>query len=104
MNMSRAASKTDNTDDRMRALATAASSAYNTYNAVQKGQGGNLADQAGGVKLSISLGTSKSSSSSTSTSDTARGSTLTAGKDINITASTPSPLGGEGRGGYKPVT
>ncbi len=88
-NMSENMGKTDKTDARMQALAAGASSAYGAYNAVDQGMAkkdGNLADQAGGVKLSVSFGASKSKSTSTSASDTARGSTLVAGGDININA------------------
>ena len=47
----------------------------------------NAADKMGGVGINLSLGGSKSSSKTTQTSDTAAASNLTAGRDINITAS-----------------
>ena len=88
-------------DGRMQVLAatTTGLAARNTYDAVQAGQavkGGNLADQLGGVNVSLSLGSSQSQSSSTQRSDTARGSQLQAGGDIAITATAPSPSQGEG--------
>jgi filamentous hemagglutinin len=46
----------------------------------------NAADKIGGVDLNFSLGSSSSSSKTTPTSETAAGSKLSAGKDINITA------------------
>jgi filamentous hemagglutinin len=46
----------------------------------------NAADRAGGLNVSVSIGSSKSQSNSASTSDTARGSTVVAGKNVNITA------------------
>ncbi|THF66565.1 filamentous hemagglutinin N-terminal domain-containing protein [Pseudothauera nasutitermitis] len=109
--MSRAASNTDSS--RMKALAAASTalSAKNAYDAVQAGQGTTIAgkdgqiatefndkgeaiagrdasaaEKAGGINLSISLGSSKSSSRSEQTHDTAAGSTLAAGGDITITA------------------
>lgn len=85
--MVEAAKQTD--DPRMQALAaaTTALSVYNAAEAVKSGQGGNIAEQAGGVNLSISVGTSKSSSTSTQTTTTATSSHVIAGGDINITAS-----------------
>ncbi len=92
--MSDAASQTS--DSRMQALAagTTALAAKNAYDAVQTAQAkpttGNsvedAANQAGGVNLSISIGSSKSSSKTTQTSSTAQGSNVMAGGDINITA------------------
>jgi len=87
--MSRAASRTQ--DGRMQALAAAnaALAVKSAYDAVQAGQAvkdGNLADQAGGISLSVSVGSSKSSTTSTQTADTARGSTVAAGNDVTILA------------------
>ncbi|WP_236707699.1 hemagglutinin repeat-containing protein, partial [Sterolibacterium denitrificans] len=75
----------------MQALAAASAglAGYQGYQAVVAGQAvqdGNLADQAGGVSLSVSLGSSKSQSTSTQTSDTAAGSTVAAGGDVTILA------------------
>ena len=103
----------DTSDPRMKTLAAASTglAGYNAYAAVQAGQGTTIdgkanqmpvtddagkvigsrdattAEQVGGVNLSISIGGSKSSSKTTQTSDTAAVSNLTAGRDINITAS-----------------
>ncbi|SMB21507.1 putative hemagglutinin-related protein (fragment) [Sterolibacterium denitrificans] len=81
----------DTRDGRMQALAAASAglAGYQGYQAVVAGQaveGGNLADQAGGVSLAVSLGSSKSQSTSTQTSDTAAGSTVAAGGDVTILA------------------
>lgn len=95
-------------DSRMQALAagTTALAAKNAYDAIKlpdqygnmptAGNTGpddlvnvreaNMADQVGGVNLSISIGSSKSSSTSTQTSTAAQGSQVVAGGDINITA------------------
>lgn len=98
-------------DVRMQALAgaTVARSAKNAYDAVQAGQGqtingkdnqivtkdadgnptsrdANAADKVGGISVSISVGSSKSQSNSTQTSSTAQGSTVAAGKNVNLTA------------------
>ncbi len=84
--MVEAAKQTD--DPRMQALAaaTTALSVYNAAEAVKVGQGGNVAQQAGGINLSVSVGTSKSSSTSTQTSTTAASSHVLAGGDVNIIA------------------
>lgn len=57
----------------------------------------NPIDQVGGISLNISIGSSKAKSSSQQTVHTAKGSTLNAGGDINITAQNNilSPLEGE---------
>jgi len=78
-------------DARMQALAgaTVALSAKSAYDAVKAGQavtGGSLADKAGGVSVSISVGSSKSQSNSTQTNSTAQGSTVAAGNNVNLTA------------------
>lgn len=88
--MKDAASQTS--DSRMQALAagTAALSAMNAYDGVQAGQAvkdGNMADQAGGINLSISIGASQSKSNSVQTASTAAGSTVTAGGNVNLSAS-----------------
>src|SRR5690606_24091935 len=46
----------------------------------------NAADQAGGINLSISIGSSQSKSNTTQTSDSAAGSIVSAGKDVRIAA------------------
>ena len=95
----------DNTSDgRMKGLAAAnaAFAAKNAYNAVQAGQlpkptGGNnpsantdvepsAGEQAGGINLAISIGSSESQSNSASQSNTARGSTVTAAGNVLIAA------------------
>jgi filamentous hemagglutinin len=75
----------------MQALAagTAALAGKNAYDAVSAGMaksGANVAQQAGGVNVSLSIGSSKSSSTSTQTSNTAQSSQVTAGQNVNITA------------------
>jgi len=92
--MKQAASSTS--DGRMQALAagTTALAAKNAFDSTQQALSAaptsnsvtNAANQAGGVNLSLSIGTSKSSSTSTQTSSTAQGSTVMAGGDVNITA------------------
>jgi filamentous hemagglutinin len=107
--MSQAASQTK--DTRMQALAagTTALSASNALDAIKAGQGSdmfgktgqiattdangnpssrdaNAADKVGGINISISLGTSQNSSTTTQTSDNAQSSHVTAGNNINITA------------------
>lgn len=87
--MKEAASNTS--DGRMQALAagTAALAGKNAYDAVSAGMaksGANVAQQAGGVNISLSIGSSKSSSTSTQTSNTAQSSQVTAGQNVNITA------------------
>jgi len=84
--MAEAASHTS--DPRMQALAagTSALAINNAANAVQAGQAGNIVDQAGGINVSLSIGTSEASSSSSQSVNAASGSTLSAGGDINITA------------------
>jgi len=92
--MSKAASNTK--DGRMQALAagTAALAANNALDAVSAGQAiaptGNAANdaanQAGGINISLSIGTSKSSSSSQQTSSAAASSHLNAGNNITIKA------------------
>ncbi|HEX8963624.1 MAG TPA: hemagglutinin repeat-containing protein, partial [Rhodocyclaceae bacterium] len=108
--MGRAAGNTK--DGRMKALAAAntAMAAKNAVDAIKAGQGttiggkpnqipvtndkgevtgtrdANAADKAGGIDVSISLGSSRSSSNSTQTSDSAAGSSVTAGNDVRIVA------------------
>lgn len=87
--MADAAGKTG--DSRLQALAAASTAlaAKNAYDAVGGGQNvkdGNLADKAGGIGVSISLGSSKSQSTTTQYSDTGVASHLTAGGDITIKA------------------
>ena len=102
----------DTKDPRLKLLAaaTTAVAAVNAADAISAGQGtringqdgqiftgrdeagnvtsrdANAADQAGGVNLSISIGASQSKSKTTQNSSTAQGSTLAAGRDINIRA------------------
>jgi filamentous hemagglutinin len=80
--MSKAASQTS--DGRMQALA-AASTALNVYNNA-KDIGQAIADPVGSASINVSIGSSKSQSNSTSQSDTAQGSSIAAGNNINITA------------------
>ncbi|MES2580332.1 MAG: hemagglutinin repeat-containing protein [Pseudomonadota bacterium] len=103
--MSKAAKETD--DPRMQALAagTTALAAINAKDAIVAGStpkldehglevldangkntADNLANQVGGINVSISIGSSKSQSSSTQTSSSSASSHLTAGGDVNITA------------------
>ncbi|MBB3212347.1 filamentous hemagglutinin [Herbaspirillum sp. Sphag1AN] len=109
--MSQAASKTS--DNRMKGLAAAAAAlaVSNTYDTVQAGQGSTIngvdnqiatggvnadgtaatrdataADKVGGINVSASIGTSKSESHSVQDSTTARGSTVSAGGNLNISA------------------
>jgi filamentous hemagglutinin len=108
--MSQAASQTS--DSRMKALAgaSAALSIRNAANAVQAGQGttingkdgqvitgkdangnpttadANAADKAGGINVSLSVGSSHSQSNSDNSSDTTRGSTIKAGGNVSIVA------------------
>lgn len=92
--MKQAASNTS--DGRMHALAagTTALAAKNAYDSTQQAlsaapTGNGVIDatnQTGGVNFSLSIGTSKSSSTSTQTSNTAQGSTVMAGGNIDIHA------------------
>jgi filamentous hemagglutinin len=84
--MRKAGSKTD--DPRMQALAaaTTALSIKNAAEAVKAGRGGNLADQAGGISLNFSIGTSKSKSSSQNQQTIAKASHINTGQNLNVTA------------------
>lgn len=97
-----AASETSSGRTKLLAGASAALAAKTGIDAIRNGQGdangkirnadgslreANIADQLGGISLSLSLGSSSSRSSASSSSDTARGSTLNAGRDIRIQAS-----------------
>jgi len=78
-------------DHRMQALAgiSAGLAGYDAYNQVKAGQAvenGNLADQAGGINVSISIGNSSSHSDTTRASEQHFGSSLAAGHDINLSA------------------
>ncbi|ROM86006.1 adhesin [Pseudomonas brassicacearum] len=79
--MKRASEKTD--DGRMKALAaaTAVLATNNAATAVAMDPG-----SAGGINISLSLGTKKNESTTTYTSDSAAGSTMTAGNDIRLRA------------------
>jgi filamentous hemagglutinin family protein len=110
--MTQAASSTSS--GRMKALATAniALSAKGAADAVQAGQGttidgqpgqvltgakdangnpahanANAADKAGGISVSITIGSSQSKSNSATQADSARGSSLNAGGNVNLVAS-----------------
>jgi len=83
---------------RMKALAVANAlmSTNNAIDTLTKGATGDLSDKVGGVSISLSVGGSTSESSSTQTHSTAQGSSVTAGGNINISAtSLPSPVDGE---------
>ena len=87
--MKDAASQTQ--DTRMQALAagSAALSAKNAYDTIQAGQAvkdGNMAAQAGGINVSISIGGSQSQSNSVQTASTAAGSTVAAGGNVKLSA------------------
>lgn len=88
--MAQAESQTS--DPRMQALATAttALAIKNAADAVTRNP-----EQAGGINLNISLGTSKSSSQSAQTVSIARSSQVIAGGDVTIAAVTTLPLGDE---------
>ncbi len=75
-------------DDKVQALYAikAAQNIVKAAEAVQDIANSTNPAEASGVKLSLSIGTSKASSSSTSTETVAKGSSLTAVRDINITA------------------
>ncbi|MDY0937418.1 hemagglutinin repeat-containing protein [Pseudomonas viridiflava] len=79
--MKRASEKTD--DGRMKALAAATVllGGNNAATAVAMNP-----DMAGGLNISLSLGTKKNESKTTQTSDSAAGSTITAGKDVSLRA------------------
>jgi filamentous hemagglutinin len=89
----------DTRSDRMKALAmaNAAINLKQAADALAAGQGmvkgadgelvqGNAADKAGGIGISVSLGSSRSQNNSSQSSDSARGSSVTAGGNVNITA------------------
>lgn len=87
--MKEAASQTS--DTRMQALAagTAVLAATNAYSAVSAGMAtpnASPAQQAGGINISLSIGSSKTSSTSTQTSQSAQGSKVLAGGDIVMNA------------------
>ena len=80
--MSEAAKDTKDSRMQLLAAATTGLAAKNTYDAVKTDP-----QAAGGIGISITVGSSKSSTKSTQTSDTTSGSTLVAGQDIRIKAS-----------------
>lgn len=80
--MKQASSKTDNSRMQALALATTAMAANNAATAVAQNPA-----QAGGINVSISLGTQKSSSTVVQRSDTSAASTLAAGNDVSLQAS-----------------
>ncbi|MGL4666383.1 MAG: hemagglutinin repeat-containing protein, partial [Saezia sp.] len=91
--MSDAADRTSS--DRMKALATGAAALSIANNAfamkgvmqnMAAGGEGSGAIESGAIGINISLGSSKSQNTSTNTSDTAHGSQMTAGGNINLTA------------------
>ena len=80
---------------RMRGLAVA--SAAMTINSTANSIGDAASalgkgDLSGGASLNISVGSSKSQSNTTAQSDTAKGSTVAAGGNVNITATNPDKL------------
>ncbi|WP_332778299.1 hemagglutinin repeat-containing protein, partial [Polaromonas sp.] len=79
--VAKAAGQTSDGRAQALAVATGALAAKNAYDAIAKNPA-----QAGGVNLSISLGSSKSQSNTASSSSTAQGSTVAAGGNVNITA------------------
>ncbi len=80
--MSEAAGQTSDTRMKSLAAASVALSTKNAYDAVQAGPG-----KAGGVSLSLSLGSANSQSDSEQTRDSARESILSAGQHLSIKAS-----------------
>jgi len=84
-------------DDKLQALYAikAAQNIVKAADAVQEIANSTNPAEASGVKLALSIGTSKASSNSTSTETVAKGSTLTAVRDINITATGNTPSEGE---------
>lgn len=87
--MDKAASQTSSGRMKTLAAANAALSANNAWDAVSKGldkADGNLADNMGGIDVSVSIGNSSSQSATTQTWSQALGSNLSAGSNINIQA------------------
>lgn len=87
--MKEAASQTKDTRLQALAAATTGLAAKNAYDAVQAGQSvkdGNLADQAGGINISLSIGSQKSQSHSERQGSEAMGSQVAAGGDVVISA------------------
>jgi filamentous hemagglutinin len=85
----KAVSQTKDAKSRAVALATAGVAAKNASDAIKAGQSvkdGNLADKAGGISLSVSLGSSKSQTNTSFNSSEAQGSTLAAGGNITLAA------------------
>ncbi|WP_226846267.1 hemagglutinin repeat-containing protein [Achromobacter sp. 77] len=87
--MADAAGKTDNSVMKGLAGATTALAAVNAYDAVQQAanvKDANAVQQAGGVSIKLSLGSSKSSSTTDRNASSAFGSTVAAGKDLTVVA------------------
>ncbi|OAE60629.1 hypothetical protein A7J67_25595 [Achromobacter xylosoxidans] len=87
--MADAAGKTDNSVMKGLAGATTALAAVNAYDAVQQAanvKDANAVQQAGGVNIKLSLGSSKSSSTTDRNASSAFGSTVAAGKDLTVVA------------------
>lgn len=87
--MADAAGKTDNSVMKGLAGATTALAAVNAYDAVQQAanvKDANAVQQAGGVSIKLSLGSSKSSSTTDRNASSAFGSTVAAGKDLTVLA------------------
>ncbi|CAO3947873.1 hemagglutinin repeat-containing protein [Achromobacter mucicolens] len=87
--MADAAGKTDNSVMKGLAGATTALAAVNAYDAVQQAanvKDANALQQAGGVSIKLSLGSSKSSSTTDRNASSAFGSTVAAGKDLTVLA------------------
>ncbi|MBD9398679.1 hemagglutinin repeat-containing protein [Pseudomonas sp. PDM11] len=80
--MKQASSKTDNSRMQALAVATTALAANNAATAVAQNPA-----QAGGINISISLGTQKSSNTMVQRSDTSAASTIAAGNDVSLQAS-----------------
>ena len=68
------------------AAATTTLSVENAADAVKAGSAGNLADQAGGVSLNFSIGSSTAKSSSQTQQSVAKASQVNAGNNVRITA------------------
>ena len=79
--MKKASDKTDDTRMKALAAATAVLAANNAATAVAMDPG-----SAGGINISLSLGTKKNESTTTQISDSAAGSSITAGNDVRLLA------------------
>jgi filamentous hemagglutinin len=127
--MASAANDTDDARAKVMAGANVAASAHSALAAIKAGQGSsikgtegqlntgkanadgsaqtrdaNAADKVGGIDIAISLGSSKSQTRSTATSESARGATVVAGGDVNISANANANAGPNASGGLQPGT